>query len=168
MIDPKKFYSDKDYPDQRKRSEMWNRIEEELPEKNSFKNIMIEWRSFSYGIAAAVVFFFCGIGVYSTLSSARFGNAPEIEKINKTYQTTIAKFEKLIPKEPAGGNLSVRVDDYLSSRYERLETIDEAIGQINKDDKKDYSFYKQKRILELYKMKLEMLEEILAIEEGGI
>ena len=169
MKDKKTFYGDDYSIPFRTKSRMWRNIKRELrPERKSILSV-IEFRSFAFGMAAAVILFFTVVGVKTTLSGYIESKKPVTQKINNVYSETIDRFEKTLPIVSVDGSSSIKDQRLIPVKMEELRTIDEAIT-IFKDDmgKNDNSPVKQTKLRELYKMKLQILNELLAMEGNRI
>ena len=169
MIDKKNFYG-KDYEiPLRARQRVWYNIKKEIfPGKRLFFG-GIDIKSFAFGIVAAVILFFTAAGIKSTYNSYMDSSLPVEQKINAFYLDAINKFEKQLPAVVAYNDESGRDEEMLVVKKEQLETVDEAIGIFNKEGNRfDTSRLKQVRLMELYKMKLQLLNEILALEGSSL
>lgn len=165
MIDKKDFYGQNDYPLKPEKQKMWRRISKEL--KSESKKLLgdIELRSFIFGLAAAVIAFFTLTGVYTTIKNLSDEKLPDQVKINNVYKKVVADFEKALPIASDKTNRTVKVDDWISSRHEEMKNINTAITEISNDlQQKDFSPLKQKRLRELYRLKLKIIDEIIELE----
>lgn len=165
MIDPKDFYSDEENPQQPVKRKMWRKISKEI--KRERKKIFgdIELRSFVFGLAAAVIAFFALTGVYTTIRNLSEKKLPDQIRINNVYKKAVADFEKALPLATDKKDRTVKVDDWISSRHEEMQNIDAAIVQISNDlQHRDFSPLKQKRLRELYRLKLKIIDEIIELE----
>lgn len=165
MIDKNKFYDDNELPDFKTRKKIWGFVKEEIKNEKKILFHQIELRSFSLGLAAAVVMFFTFIGAKTTIQKFIDNSQPINSKINDVYLEAINNFEKSLPVILADKKNSVELDNVISVRQEQLATIDNAIEDFNNSQESfDQSPVKQKRLRELYKMKLEVLNEIITLE----
>ena len=166
MIEPKDFYSNEDYPGKVSKFKMWRRILKGTSSER--KTILggIELKSFTIGIATAVILFFTITGIYATFSKAVENKLPDNIKINNAYRNAIDDFEKALPIALAGKERTVKVDDWISSRTEEMHNLNTAIFEISDNSKtRDYSPLKQKRLREFYRLKLKIIDEIIELEE---
>ncbi len=169
MKNKKKFYGDDYSIPFRTKSRIWRNVKRDLrPERKSLLSV-IEFRSFAIGMAAAVILFFTVVGVETTLSGYIESKRPVTQKINNVYSETIDRFEKTLPIVSVDASASTKDQRLIPVKMEELRTIDEAI-KIFKDDqgKNDNSPLKQTKLRELYKMKLQLLNELLAMEGNSI
>jgi hypothetical protein len=160
------FYKKSDSPDFKTRLRMWNSVRREIrKEKQSYYGL--DFRSFSLGMAAAVILFFSFIGIRSTVLNFIESKRPLDERINRVYDETIDKLENKLPMVLSGKKKSVNVDDLIEVQLEGLESINDAIVDLKlNQDSYNQSPVKQRRLRELYKMKLEIINAIIAIEEN--
>lgn len=159
------FYDKKDIPKNYQKRRIWNNVARELIKDYSDKRKYIEWRSFALGLAAAVILFFTSIGIYTVVNSISEKQKPHIVHLTEAYKTTVSKLENMIPENIKSGQ-TVNIDDEILPKKERLTYVNEAINDLqNEYNKNDYSRLKLERLYSLYKMKLEILEEIIAMEE---
>ncbi|MBU1100044.1 MAG: hypothetical protein KKA84_06530 [Bacteroidetes bacterium] len=163
MINKNEFYSDKDTLSTESKNALWDGIQKELfPRKDFFS--MFDVKSYTLGFTTAIIFLFAVIGMYTVGKSFLYENKPDELIINSAYQKAIIEFEEALPRINKVGN-TVRVDEFLQVKQEELKEIDVAIEQYGKDySKNDYSQLKQERLRRLYKLKLKVLESIIAIE----
>lgn len=165
MIDKKDFYDNNDSPDSGTRSRIWKNVKREIDERKQ-PHYKIDFRSFAFGMAAAVILFFTFIGVRTTFLNYMENTKPIDERINQVYLETINKFENKLPIILADRKRSVKLDDMIDVQQEELQSINEAIKDLKSyKESFDQSPIKQRRLRELYKMKLEIINEIIAIEE---
>jgi hypothetical protein len=165
MISKREFYKKNDVPGSFGKSRMWNNIRKELISNYLAGDNSIEWRSFFYGIAAAVILFFTLVGFYTVLDTVSDNQKPQIVHITEAYRNTAAKLESIIP-EKLMSDQSVDIDEQLLPKKEKLIYVNEAISDLQTEyNKNDYSKLKLQRLYSLYKMKLEILEEIIAMED---
>ncbi len=165
MMDQNEFYAKKDIPGSFKKKKMWIKISRELSKNNSEDIQFIDWRSFSFGIAAAVILFFTSVGIYTVINSIAENQKPQIVQLTDAYRSTISRLENILP-ENIKSNRPVDVDEKILPKKEKLIYVNEAISELQSEhNKNDYSKLKLERLYSLYKMKLEILEEIIAMEE---
>lgn len=165
MIDKNKFYNEKDFLNENKKEIIWNKISNEI-NAGTKRNFHFEWRSFLIGAAAAVFLLFASIGIKTVIENQIFHSEPEYVKLDRSIREAANKFEKFIP---AGREIeygSVAVDDFISSRKEKLENVNYGITELQKDlGGVRYSQIKYRKLRELYLMKLNIIEEIIKMEE---
>ena len=165
MIDPNKFYSNEDKPGRFAKLKMWRRISKGISSQRKMIFGGIELKSFTVGIATAVILFFTITGVYATFSKVVENKLPDNIKINNAYRNAIDDFEKALPIALADKERTVKVDDWISSRTEEMQNLNAAIVEIADNSRsRDYSPLKQKRLRELYRLKLKIIDEIIELE----
>lgn len=166
MIQRKRFYRPEENLTPNEKTKMWSNIKQHISTgENEFP--FIHWRSFSFGVAAVIILFFTVLGAGHFFNEIMYGEQPEIVKVNQAYESAIKNFEKLLPENFVTAGYEINIDEEMSSKIEKLSTIDEAINEMNSAiSTKDHSKIKQKRLLDLYQMKLNVIEEIIELEEG--
>ena len=167
MIGKNKYYNNYELPDSKTQKRMWKSVQNEI--KGDKRKLLpdIEFRSFSFGMAAAVIVFFTFVGIKAVLSNFIESKQPISQRVNEVYLDAINSFERKMPLILANKESSIKLDDLISVRQEQLRTIDEAITEFKKDEKEsDQSPMKLRRLTELYKMKLDLLNEIIAMEDN--
>lgn len=169
MVKKDEFYNGSDFPGRKKRNEIWNNIETEIsPDKGSLLRFF-DQKSFAMGFAMALVLIFASIGAYKTIDSVLLERDSDLNKLNRIYSSAIDRFENELPLQLANYNKSQKVDDFIFSGKEELQNINSAIYQLKTDwAEDDHSPIKQARLLRLYKMKLDLLEKLIVIEENTL
>ncbi len=166
MIDPKEFYfeHEKMTADQKRR--VWNRISKNLKSKISTKFI-IEFRSFAFGFASSLMLLFAALGIFSLIQNRLYENQPDVMRLNNIYKQTISEMEEILPSQNKLRNASIIVDEKIAGKKDKLANLNQAINEINSESRFElYSSLKQDRLLNLYRMKLNVIEEIISIEEN--
>ncbi|OGU54959.1 MAG: hypothetical protein A2V66_10175 [Ignavibacteria bacterium RBG_13_36_8] len=165
MINPNDFYSKDEIPGFNRRQKMWRGISKSIKrEKEKFLR-RLEFRSFILGIAASGIAFFTIIGVYTSVKNLSETKLPDQIKINNAYRNAINDFEKALPVAVNNGDRSVQVDDWISSRKEQMENLNNAIYELSTESQiRDFSPLKQQRLWELYRLKLKILDEMIELE----
>lgn len=163
MIDKNEFYENSDEPNMQAKRQLWRGIRKEIiPSRDLFS--MFDIRSYGLGFATAFLFLFAVIGMYTVGKTLIYENKPNELIINSSYQKAINEFEQLLPII-AKTNNTVQVDEFLQVKQEELKDIDVAIHQyVQEYSKGDLSQIKQDRLRSLYKIKLNVLEGIIAME----
>jgi len=161
-----KFYKKNESPGSELSKKMWNEIEQNInPVKKEFRFI-VERKSFSIGFSAAALLVIVIFNLYAFLSSIVFNNEPEIIKINKTYSETIIGMERILPAALFDESKSIDVDEQLLANLENLDNVNQAITDLHDDfSSQDVSIIKQDRLRTLYRMKLDVLENLILMEE---
>ena len=161
-----RFYERSESPDSRLSKKMWNEIEQNInPIKKEF-SFTVERKSFSFGFSAAALLVIVVFNLYAFLSNIAFSNEPEIIKINKTYSETISGMERILPAALFDESKSINVDEHLLAKLENLDNVNQAITDLHDDfSTQDVSLIKQERLRTLYRMKLDVLENLILMEE---
>ncbi len=167
MINPEQFYGSGDTPSHERRRKMWNTIEEEIIGKKKSFLFIPDRISFVYGIAASVILYFTAIGVASTVRNAVADSKPEVVRLDEAYRSAIEQFERVVPLSVASSMQDEERATYLSSRKAQLQKLDNAINELRQETRNaDLSPLKQKRLRQLYSLKLRVLQEMM--ENGEI
>ena len=165
MKQEKDFYEKNDYPGSFQKRKLWKNISKEVFKNYSAEVNFIDWKSFSFGIAAAVIIFFASVGIYTVVNNITEQQKPQIVHLTEAYKSTVARLEKILP-ERIKMDQTVNIDEQILPKKEKLVYVNEAINELqNEYNKNDYSKLKLERLYSLYKMKMEILEEIIAMEE---
>ncbi|MBU0476008.1 MAG: hypothetical protein KKF62_17820 [Bacteroidetes bacterium] len=160
------FYEERDNPSTELSKKMWNNIENNIEFHKKEFSFTVERKSFFLGFSAAAVFVIIVFNLYAFLSNIAFSNESEIIKINRTYSKTINGMERILPAALFSESKSVNIDEELSSKLENLNYVNQAITDLQADfSYNDVSMIKQERLRALYKMKLEVLESLILMEE---
>ncbi len=166
MKQQNKFYERNESPDSELSKKMWNEIEKNIISNRKEFNFTIERKSFTIGFSAAAIFVLIIFNLYAFLSNIAFNNEPEIMKINRTYSKTISRMEILLPASLFDENQSINLDEQLVANLENLNGVNQAINELYSDfSSQDLSLIKQERLRNLYKMKLDVLESLILMEE---
>lgn len=160
------FYSFTDEPNKDSQKKMWKRINKEIKKGSRIRFENFDVRSFSFGFAAAVLAFFAVVGFYSTISKLSYENLPDHVRVNKAYYKAIADVEQALPLISEVNERPIYVDDRIISQREELENINKEIYSLSgAGSKYDYSKIKQLRLREFYRLKLKIIDDIIALEE---
>ena len=166
MIDKKDFYEPDESISPSVKKELWKNINSSITPQKEKSFWSFEYRSFAFGMAATVILFFTFIGVKSTVSNFIYENKSYNEKINNSYQEVIGSFEKTLPLILANKERSIKLDDILSEKTEELKVINYAINEFKDNSNSiENSPIKEERIRKLYRMKLEIINDIIELEE---
>jgi hypothetical protein len=165
MIHEKDYYGKSDIPGNFQKRKLWKNISREVFKNNPVEVNYVDWKSFSFGLAAAVIVFFAAVGIYTVINTITENQKPQIVQLTEAYRSTVAKLENILP-ERINKDQIVNIDEKILPKKEKLVFVNEAINELqNEYNKNDYSKLKLERLYALYKMKLEILEEIIAMEE---
>ena len=132
MIDPDKFYSKSDSPNERVKRRMWNSIKHSLFPSVNTRSFMFEKRSFVYGMAASFILLFACIGIYSTFTRIIEVARPQEIRMESAYQTAIREFENVaLPNNDR--STSPGSDEKRSTRNIQLRFLNNAIEELRKE-----------------------------------
>lgn len=162
MTHPNDFYSFTDGPNKDSQKRMWKNIKREVTPKRGLGFGSFEIKSFSFGFAAAILAFFAVVGFYSTISKLSEQKLPDHVRVNNAYFKAIADVEQVLPLVNKDDEKTIYVDDMIISRREELKDINSEIYRLGGED---YSKIKQLRLREYYRLKLKIIDEIIAMEE---
>ncbi|MCF8242379.1 MAG: hypothetical protein K9J16_13425 [Melioribacteraceae bacterium] len=165
MIDPQKFYKDDQNIPSKKRREIWRNISNRLPKGESSINSFIHKQSFALGFAFSLLLILSAIGLYSVINSINISKG-ENEIINNTYSAAINEFERSLPIILSSKNMSMETSQILEARKEQLDFIDSAIDEM-RSESPNYIEEKQKRLRDLYRMKLKIIDNIIELERNN-
>lgn len=165
MIHEKDFYGKNDFPGNYQKRKLWKNISKEVFKNNSVEVNFVDWKSFSFGIAVAVIVIFASVGIYTVINTITENQKPQIVHLTEAYRSSVARLENILP-ERIKKDQTVDIDEQILPKKEKLVYVNEAISELQKEyNKNDYSKLKLERLYSLYKMKLEILEEIISMEE---
>jgi hypothetical protein len=165
MINKNNFYRKEDLPGEKSKRKMWKKIKKSG--RDEFYRQPLNKRSYLLGFVSAIVVLFAIIGIYTTVKNFIYTKQPDDIKINRAYADAIDRLENIIPASVERKDNSVRVDEILHARYEELKTLDTAIYDFsNGSGYRDLSPIKQKKLRELYRTKLKVLNNIIELEGG--
>jgi hypothetical protein len=157
------FYAGGDHPSEKQRKRMWSAVAKTLPRRPFI--FIPDLRSFSYGVAAAAVVYFAAVGVSATVGTMVAGGKPEAVRLDEAYQSAIEQLERVAPRAVA--NRDGVAAPSLAARHSELDNINAAIRDLQAlTGGRDLSPLKQKRLRQLYSLKLQVLQDM--IENGEI
>lgn len=166
MIDPKNYYDDHRGPTEPRKKSMWSNIEREIAPGRSPMLMIADRRSFYFGIAAAVVLYCAGVGVFHVVSDAFRKARPDIIKVDDAFQSAITALEQVVPTVLTSAKQEP-VRERLNSRIDQLRMIDEAIAAMKLETHgSDLSPMNRASLRDLYSLKLKILQQML--EQGEI
>lgn len=166
MIRKEKFYDDNEKLRLSRKKKIWNNVNQYI--SNQPKSVIhMDWKSFAMGIAATILFLFTGYGIFSSVESLIYNQQPDYIKVNNIITSFTDDLETQVNQiHKPSGNIPISIDDYISSRKEKLENINYGIKDIRTElNTVSDSEMKHKKLRELYLMKLSVIEEIINIEE---
>jgi hypothetical protein len=167
MIKPEQFYQQNDLPDKGTKARMWRNIRN-ATQRPAFSFLSIaDKRSFIWGMAASVIMYFASVGIYTTVRQSVQNSRPQVVRLDAAYQSAIKEFENVVPQIVSNVGTNPGGASYVAVRKEQLLKIDGAITGLKMESTgADLSSLKQKKLRELYSMKLKVLQEM--IENGEI
>jgi hypothetical protein len=163
MID--RFYAEGEQPTPDQRKRMWHAVRRDASGKRSRLMFIPDARSFAYGIAASVLMYFSAVGVVSTVRNSIAGAAPEAVRLDEAYQSAIEQFERVVPRLVASTDAKAR--PAIAEREAELSRMNAAIAELRlATGEGDLSPLKQRRLRQLYSLKLQVLQAM--IENGEV
>ena len=169
MIKPEEFYTKNEYPDFRIKQHIWKRVKKSIPHEGKIPVFNIDFRSFAFGFGAAFTVIFVCVGVFTVFSKFVQKDEPAYVKINNAYSKAIDEIEKSMPQLTTASSKTYTLGDLVSKQRAKLKNIDAGIQEIKSDiSSSDLSPIKQSRLAELYKLKLEILNKMITMEENGL
>ncbi len=155
-----RFYSNEDLPNGEQKRRMWRALRRGTRRRRSLLMFVPDLPSFSYGIAASVIVYFLAVGVLSTVRSSIAGAQPDAVRLDQAYQLAIEQFERVVPRVVASRSASSGPS--LEARQAELAQLNTAIAELRlATGEGDLSPLKQKRLRQLYGLKLQILQEMI-------
>lgn len=166
MINPERFYTKEDHPDNTAKRRVWRGISQRIFPSTTPRLLIFERRSFLYGMAASFMVMFTVVGMYTTFTFIAERSQPPEIKADRAYQKAIREFESVaFSVQKTSG--SPMYDDLSLQRRQRLTYLDGAIDELKEGlNSHDLSPLKRQRLRELYNLKLSLLQEM--IQQGDI
>lgn len=168
-MQPNEFYNDSDLPSANAQARMWSGIEQEMNATSGRRKTVffLDKRSFIYGIAASLVLMFAGFGAYSAVDKTIANGRPDEVQYDAAYRSAIKALEKVVPTAEKTIVRNSPDADILANRKEQIAILDAEIYVLQRDAKSgDLSAMKQTKLRQLYRQKLQILQEM--IENGEI
>jgi hypothetical protein len=166
MIDPKTFYNPHDDPTERQKAKIWNAVAGAIAFRRTPLLMIADRRSFFYGIAAAVIVYLAGVGLYHQVKETIDRTQPAVVQVDYAYQSAITALERAVPAVLTSAKPEP-VRERLRSRYDQLRMIDGAILEMKKEaNGADLSAMSRSTMRDLYSMKLKILQQM--IEQGEL
>lgn len=183
---PEDFYPASQTPNDAQRERMWGVIQASLPgteqrhqpERSLFA--ILDRRSFIYGMAASIILCLALYGGYAAAQQLLYAGKPVEVRVDAAYQKAIREFEIVIPdmerivvqqhtKQPdriapsfIGQTAVSPTTEQLVARKEQMGMLDGEIAQLRSELRSgDLSPVKQAKLRHLYKMKLQVLQEMI-------
>ena len=167
MIAPGEFYDRRDIPSPGAKKRMWKKIHSGIRERRRVSWFIADRKSFAYGMAASVIIYFSAVGIYSTARESIRNSQPSVIRLDAAYQSAIEQLENVMPQVVSASAPDEKSANYLSVRKEQLRKLDAAIAELKSGNTgRDISPMLQKRLRQLYSLKLSVLQEM--IENGEI
>ena len=158
------FYSKDELPSGEQREKMWVEVRGAVVRKRPLVFIP-DLRSFSYGIAASGLIYFSAVGLLSTVRNSITNAKPDAVKLDEAYQSAIAGFERVVPRMVASRDASASPS--LTARQDELQSLNAAITELRSvAGEGDLSPLTQRRLRQLYSLKLQVLQQM--IDNGEI
>ncbi|MBI9072471.1 MAG: hypothetical protein JEY94_12795 [Melioribacteraceae bacterium] len=161
MIDKKSFYSEDEFITNSERNRIWKGVKKSFPQKER-KKIFLDLKSFVFGMGFTVVVYFMIVGLYTTIENSIYQRTPNLLKVNKVYSDVINNLENSIIDEDNLKYPKVVVDGQFGENFERIKGINLAISDLK--NIQISSTVKEQRLMNLYKMKLKAIEDLILIE----
>jgi hypothetical protein len=158
------FYRPQDEPSGAQRERIWRAVRAQTAPRRLLFGFIPDARSFTYGVAAAAVIYFMAVGVGATVRSFSGGALPEAVRLDDAYRSAIRELERVAPRVVtetgrAGAGAA-------ASRLEELKRIDAAIADLQAiTGGSDLSPLTQKRLRQLYGLKLQALQDMIEQQE---
>lgn len=155
------YYTPDDHPDLPERTRMWDAVQAGLPRRRTHASVLIHWRSFMLGNAAALLLLFSGIGVWSVVNSASLDRGQRVDHAYETAMNTILGVSpELIEAAPQDHRAR------LQSTVTNIEDIDRVIIEIRDDMLLNgTSEIKQRQLRQMYARKMDYLKDLLLAGE---
>ena len=155
------FYKKQDYPSKLEKEAMWDHIEDSILKQGKRPgSLVIQWRSFILGNAAAVLVILAAIGVYSIIQNFHHMDMAPQAKIATAYESAMKQLTSVTPVIIKQANDIER--PVLESKLRNIEDLDKMIHEIRADMLVNGSSQvKQNQLRRLYAMKLEYVKELL-------
>jgi len=167
MNSRKDFYRDTDQLSKHQRRKIWSAVESQMTEYSISSKFRFDWKNYTLGLATCILLIFSGIGVRSLVFTNQLNNQSELSMMNSAYSNTIIQLEKIASNKIQTNRIQ-NLDELLQAKGEQLNSVSSAIFEIsNSKELKDFESIKEKRLRQLYLAKLQILDEIIAME-GGI
>ena len=167
MITPDQFYSEQERPTAAAKQRMWANVKKQMRKRKSGRRFIADRSSFFYGMAAAIILYFSGVGILATVRQSMQSAQPEAVRLDAAYQAAIEQFEKVVPQMVSSSVTPGKDAGVQSVRQEQLKMLDGAIAEMRTENTgRDISPQLQKRLRQLYSLKLKVLQEM--VEQGEI
>lgn len=164
-IKPEDFYDNTDYPAPGAKERVWQEIVPHVRTESRGFNFF-EVRSFAFGFAAAVISFFFLTGVYFTAQKLLSREKPQNIILSETYSKAVDNFERALPVVIEKSDKETIVDELITVKREELDTLSFAIKSLKNELGSEHtSDIKYQRLVNLYRMKLKIIDSILELEE---
>lgn len=167
MIESEKYYSKEDEPNIKTRKNMWDKIQKEIYPLKHTLFMILDRRSFLYGIAASIIIYLSSVGIYHLIIDIEERSQPMVIRLDEAYISAISEFERVMPVITTAKAQSSQSLDQINGRKEQLKLLDEAIEELRGEiNHRDISPLKRARLRNLYSIKLQILQKM--IEQGDI
>ena len=167
MIDPRDIYQEDDLPTGAEKKAMWQTITTRIGFRKTPVFFIHDWRSFSYGIAAAFILYFAVFGAWQAVKQQMEGDLPAELKVDQAYRSAIGALEEIVPVALSDQQANPHGSGVISARQEQLQALDTAIANLRKETGgNDLSPVFRGQLRQLYSLKLQVLQQM--IEHGEI
>jgi hypothetical protein len=167
MIKPEDFYTSDELPDKKRTNAMWQFIRRSSSRLRTEPMLVRDWRSFLYGMAATVVLGLALVGAWTIARQTLENSQPQPLRLEQAYVSAIHEFERVIPSVKVNTAQYSRDAGQFSQRHAQLMLVDAAITELRRQTNgTDLSPMKRERLRDLYRKKLQILQQM--IEEGEI
>lgn len=166
MINPERFYTNDDHPDNTAKQRIWKGISQRIFPSTAPRLFVFERKSFLYGMAASFIIMFTVVGMYTTFTFIAERSQPPEIKTDRAYQAAIREFESVAFSVQKTSGSPVH-DNLSHQRQQRMTYLNGAIDELKEGlNSHDLSPLKRQRLRELYNLKLSLLQEM--IQQGDI
>lgn len=160
----KDFYQAQDHPSKAERSAIWQGIEQELPARQQGSSgVIIHWKSFLVGNAAAILLLLAGYGAFALFAGSQ-SQMLNPSSPSSMYAASIEDLVGLVPDIMQQASVEER--RALESKLQGVREIDRIIEELQKDILINGSTESKRRQLKrMYAMKIELLKDVLLTGE---
>ncbi|GJQ62400.1 MAG: hypothetical protein SCALA702_14530 [Melioribacteraceae bacterium] len=163
-LKPESFYTSDSYPSDGAKDKMWRNINNEIQSGKNF-GFQFDFRNFAIGFGAAIVVFFFFTGVYFSAEKILSNDKPQNLILSETYSRAVDNFERALPVVLEEKKSETEVDELINVRREELDTLTSAIQMLKTEIKSSSSSdIKYQRLIDLYRMKMKIIDSILELE----
>jgi hypothetical protein len=161
----KDFYQAQDHPSTVERNAIWQGIERELPNSKhtGTSGVIIHWRSFLVGNAAAILLLLATYGAFALFAGSQARVATPSTPASM-YAASIEDLVNLVPDIMQQASVEER--QALESKLQGVREIDRIIEELQRDILLNGATENKRRQLKrMYAMKIELLKDVLLTGE---